>query len=294
MRPIPCCLAATLVALALVACTDSTEPGLGPPAKLVIQAGGVAQTALFGQAVPTAPAVLVTDAGSHPVPGVAVAFAIASGGGSLSSTTQMTNSSGVASVAWTLGNTFGANTMTAAAAGLPPVTFSATAILSEGELIAFNLTDPAGDFRTYSSSEPYPPVAPIDLLSLRGEFKRDSLILTATFADPPFSIRGYVEFDIDDDQSTGTPFISTFYGGSGNLGRDYVLSFDAGTAGILAGAAYNPVAVQVSYTANTVVLRVPMSLLGNDDGNFSFVGVIGPLDKTSDVFPNGGLTTVRH
>ena len=294
MRPNHCYLAATLVALALVACADSTDPGLGPPARLLIQAGAEPQTALFGRAVPTAPAVLVTDASNRPVPGIVVTFAVVGGGGSVSGTTQTTDSNGLASVAWRLGNTFGANLLTATAAGLPHVSFNATAILSEAVVIAFNLTDPAGDFRTYSSSEPYPPVAPIDLLSLRGEFKRDSLILTATFADPPFSIRGYVEFDIDDDQSTGTPFISTFYGGSGNLGRDYVLSFDAGTAGILQGAVYSPVAVQVSYSANTVVLRVPMSLLGNDDGNFSFVGVIGPLDKTSDVFPNGGLTTVRH
>ena len=37
-----------------------------------------------------------------------------------------------------------------------------------------------------------------------------------------------------------------------------------------------------------------MLLLGNDDGNFSLVGVIGTIDRPTDVFPNSGLITVRR
>lgn len=288
--------ALSFVTLALAACTDSTEPGSGPPAKLLIQAGGTPQTAVFGQPVPTAPTVLVTDARNRPVPGVVVTFAITSGGGSLSSTTQTTNSAGLGSVVWMLGNTFGANLLTATVAGLPPISFSATAILSDAVVLAFQLTDPAGDtLNTFPETTPTPPA--IDLLSLRGDFERDYLILTATFSDALNFVRGYVEFDIDDDPSTGGPFISTVYGGSGNLGRDYVLSFSGSNAGISDGSPNqppNPVSVQVSYSGSTVVLRVPMSLFGNDDGNFSLVGVIGTMDRATDLFPNSGLTTVRR
>src|SRR5882762_8742821 len=111
----------SLVALALAACTDSSGPGLGPPAHLVTRA--IQPTGVFGQVVPTAPTVLVTDANDHPVPGVAVTFAITSGGGSVSPITQTTSATGLASVEWTLGNAFGTNTLTATVAELPPVAF---------------------------------------------------------------------------------------------------------------------------------------------------------------------------
>jgi hypothetical protein len=287
--------ALSLVTLALAACKDSTEPGLGPPAKLLIQAGAAPQTAVFGEAVPTAPTVLVTDASLHPVPGVAVTFVITSGGGSLSSTTQTTNSAGQGSAVWTLGNAFGANILTATVAGLPPVTFSAMAIAPDSGILAFNLVDPAGDtLNTFAETATTPKA--IDLLSLRGDFKGDALIFTATFSEPLTFVRGYIEFDIDDDASTGGPFFSTAYGGSGFLGRDYLLSLYGSSAGISDNSANqppNPVPIQVTYSGSTVVIRVPMSLLGNDDGNFSFVGVLGTVDRPTDVFPNSGLATVR-
>jgi hypothetical protein len=282
----------SLVTFALAACNDSTEPGLGLPAKLLIKTGGAPQTAVFGQAVPTAPTVLVTDASNHPVPGVAVTFAIASGGGSLTSTTQTTNSTGLVSVVWTLGNTFGTNTLTAAVAGLPPVTFSATAILSDAVVLAFNLVDPAGDtLDTSAETTPTPPA--IDLLSLRGDFKRDSLILTATFSEAPNFLAGYVAFDIDDDASTGDPYPSVSYGASAAIGREYMLSFWGSDVAILDLSLHGS-PVHASYSGSTVVVRIPMSLLGNDDGNFSFVGVIGTMDRATDVFPNTGEMAVRR
>lgn len=298
MRPIRRYLAASLVTVTLAACTDLTEPGLARPAKLLIQAGGELQTAVFGQAVPTAPTVLVTDATNRPVPGVAVTFAIAGGGGSLSSTTQTTNSNGLVSVVWSLGNTFGTNTLTVTVAGLTPVSFSATAILSDAVVLAFILFDPVGDTLN-TSAETTPTPSAIDLLLLRGDFKRDSLIITATFSAPvtggfgaPNFLRGYVEFDIDDDESTGTPFFSTSFGGSGNLGRDYMLSF-WGSDVVILDPSMRGSSVQAVYSGNTVVVRIPMSLLGNDDGNFRFVGILGTMDRPTDLFPNSGLATVR-
>ena len=291
----------SIVTLALAACTDSSGPGLGPPAHLFILAAQ--PTGVFGQAVPTAPTVLVTDANGHRVPGVVVTFAITGGGGSVSSTTQTTSATGLASVVWTLGNTlFGTNTLTASVAELPPVTFSTTAIAPDSGILAFNLVDPAGD--TLGQTDTTFPKA-IDLLSLRGDFKGDALILTATFSgavtsgiDAPNFLRGYIEFDIDDNPSTGGPFLSAAYGGkNGALGRDYLLSLYGSGAGISDESSNqppNPVPVEVSYSGSTVVLRVPMSLLGNDDGNFSLMGVIGTLDRATDVFPNSGLTTARR
>jgi hypothetical protein len=68
-----------LVALALTACTDSSGPSLGPPAQLVIQAAQ--PTGVFGEPLPTAPTVLVTDANNHPLPGVVVTWSFRLGRG---------------------------------------------------------------------------------------------------------------------------------------------------------------------------------------------------------------------
>jgi alpha-tubulin suppressor-like RCC1 family protein len=123
-------LAALLGALGL-ACGGSDVNNLEPPpsATSIALNGGNNQTAVVGAAVPIAPSVKVTDADANPVSGVAVTFAVASGGGSITGASQITAPSGIATVgSWTLGSTVGTNTLTGTAAGLTgsPVTFTAT------------------------------------------------------------------------------------------------------------------------------------------------------------------------
>jgi hypothetical protein len=99
----------------------------GSPSQIQIFAGN-AQSAPIGATLSGEPTVLVTDAGGNPVPGVDVQFSVTLGGGSLVGGGQ-TGSNGQIGVAWTLGNSTGANELTATAAGLSgsPVVFSATA-----------------------------------------------------------------------------------------------------------------------------------------------------------------------
>src|SRR5438034_2431733 len=69
----------------------------------LIKAGGDGQTGLRGYALNIAPAVLVRDAASLPVPNVAVTFAVASGGGSVTGANATTGVDGVATVGnWTV------------------------------------------------------------------------------------------------------------------------------------------------------------------------------------------------
>ncbi|MES2153944.1 MAG: Ig-like domain-containing protein [bacterium] len=70
----------------------------------------------------------VSDAFENGVPGVTVTWAVTSGGGSIAPTSGPSSSSGLASATVTTGTTAGANTVTAAAAGLTnsPVTFTVT------------------------------------------------------------------------------------------------------------------------------------------------------------------------
>ncbi|HWB34790.1 MAG TPA: Ig-like domain-containing protein, partial [Rugosimonospora sp.] len=74
------------------------------------------------------PSVLVLDANDAPVPGVTVTFAVTSGGGSVTGATQQTDANGIATVGgWRMGQTAGANGLSASVTGLTPLTFTATA-----------------------------------------------------------------------------------------------------------------------------------------------------------------------
>ena len=73
-----------------------TATGLtGSPTTITLYAGNN-QTAAVNATVATAPSVRVTDMYGNPVTGVAVTFAVASGGGSITGPTTTTNASGIA------------------------------------------------------------------------------------------------------------------------------------------------------------------------------------------------------
>ena len=110
------------------------------PAKNITKQGGDNQTGSPADFVAVKPSVKVTDQYANPVAGVAVTFAVASGGGSVTGGTATTGADGVATVGnWSLGPNQGANTLTATIAGTGvtgnPATFTAT-----GQFVAFSPT----------------------------------------------------------------------------------------------------------------------------------------------------------
>lgn len=117
-------LNASVGTLTAVTFTATSSAGA---AAAVAKTAGDNQTGTSGVAVATAPSVTVKDANGNATAGVAVTFAVATGGGSVTGNTTTTNTFGIATVgSWILGSA-GANTLTATAQGLPPVTFTATA-----------------------------------------------------------------------------------------------------------------------------------------------------------------------
>jgi len=99
-----------------------------PPAEIQMVSGD-GQTTEVGTAVTSAPVVRVLDSAGNPVPGVAVVFSIASGGGSVSGSSPITDATGTAAVGgWTLGSSPGTNTLHATLEALTPVVFTATAL----------------------------------------------------------------------------------------------------------------------------------------------------------------------
>ncbi len=128
----------TATATGLPSVTFNATAAAGAPANVIAIAGNN-QTAVQGTQVATPPRVRVTDGSGNPVIGATVTFAVASGAGSATGLSQLTNTSGEAAVgSWTLGN--GApNTLTATVTGSGiagnPVTFtarSATRIVTTG------------------------------------------------------------------------------------------------------------------------------------------------------------------
>ena len=116
----------------LTATADSLTPvtfnatGTAGPATQMALIAGDGQGATVGTRVTTDPTVKVTDAHGNPVSGASVTFTVTAGGGSVTGSPVSTDSSGLASVGWTLGVTAGTNTLTATSGSLTPVTFNAT------------------------------------------------------------------------------------------------------------------------------------------------------------------------
>jgi hypothetical protein len=102
MRGFPFVVSVTAFALAIACGGDASGPKVGPAAKVVVSASP-AGTGAVKQDV-GAFAVLVTDAGGHPVQGAAVSFTASGGGGViLTPSGAITDVSGLASTTITLG-----------------------------------------------------------------------------------------------------------------------------------------------------------------------------------------------
>ncbi|MEO5870527.1 MAG: Ig-like domain-containing protein [Gemmatimonadaceae bacterium] len=125
----------TLTATSTFGSATFAATGVAAAAATIVINAGNSQTATSGSPVAIPPSVIARDQYSNPVSGVAVTFAVISGGGSVSGSPATTNASGIATVgSWILGLTAGANALTATAAGLSPVTFSATGTVGTGSM----------------------------------------------------------------------------------------------------------------------------------------------------------------
>ena len=153
-------LAFTLAALS--ACRDVSEPLVPAAMQIVV---GDAQSATVATALPLAPAVQILTSDGKPVPNLAVTFAVAAGGGSITAVNDTTDRAGTArATGWTLGTTAGENLLTASSGLLPAVTIRATAVpdVPAGMLVT---REPAG---TSASGEPLPTQPAVQLVDRFG------------------------------------------------------------------------------------------------------------------------------
>lgn len=115
---------------------EFTLQATAAPASLLRVSSGNNQTGTAGATLPDPIVVIATDAVDNPKSGVPVTFAVTSGGGSLSSTSGLTDATGRVSVQWTLGTGTGAQTVVASSPGLPAVTFTANSGASTSSTIS--------------------------------------------------------------------------------------------------------------------------------------------------------------
>jgi len=128
--------AAWMVVVLVVGCGGGGGSGPGPTPSVVIKTAGDAQVGPAGSALATPLEVTVKDAQGNPVSGVNVAFAAASGGGSVVPTSAATGADGKASTARMLGPGAGTQTTTATVTGVAPASFASIATINGAVTIA--------------------------------------------------------------------------------------------------------------------------------------------------------------
>jgi adhesin/invasin len=134
--------------------------GTAARASTVSGTSGDNQTTVVNTAVTLPPTVRVNDANGNPVEGVAVTFAVASGGGRVTDGLRRTNAQGVATVgSWVLGPTAGTQTLTArveeSGVANNPVLFTGTATAgAASQLVALTATSQAATVGTAVATLP--------------------------------------------------------------------------------------------------------------------------------------------
>ena len=142
-----------------------------------------------GAALPKPVVVLVQDAEHNPVTGVAVAWVIGSGGGTVSPTTSNTGTDGQAGTTWTLGTAVGPNTLSAVVSGIGIVEFSATALAGPPAKLSMR-TQPSS---TATSGVPLAQQPVIQLLDAQGrESKQSGVTVTAAIASGGGTLGGTI------------------------------------------------------------------------------------------------------
>ncbi|MBK7905105.1 MAG: hypothetical protein IPJ78_00915 [Gemmatimonadetes bacterium] len=124
-----------IIAQLLTGPADTVVLDIQPRAQALQFVSGNNQSGTFNTPLSQPLVVRVNATDGQGMAGVAVNFAVTSGGGSVSSASVVTDASGLAQVTWTVGSGLGAQTVTATATGLvgSPLTF--TAQLPTAELL---------------------------------------------------------------------------------------------------------------------------------------------------------------
>lgn len=260
----------------------------GSPARIRIVSGDD-QTGQAGARLNGALVVEVLDEDDRALPGVAVQWSVASGGGSVDPATATTDGSGRASTSWTLGSTVGAQRVNASATGAGTVSFDAVATPGAPSVLALT-TQPSADV---TEGEPFGRQPVVQLRDGSGNnVARAGVAVTAAVATGPGRITGTTTRTTGDDgravftdlaiaDGTGAHTLIFAAGGFTSVISDPVEVSAANTA---------PTGTDDSYsTAEDVQLTVPApGVLANDSDAEN-----DPLTAELETGPAHGQLTLR-
>jgi hypothetical protein len=102
---------------------------------------------------------------------------------------------------------------------------------------------------------------------------------------------GYVEFDTDQDSTTGTSAVTDGFGGTTGMGVDYWVDLFnyTGSAITVYDALNNPMGtITPSFSGKRLSFRIPRSLFGGDDAFLNAAAIIGTIAEPTDIVPNTG------
>lgn len=168
----------------------------------------------------------------------------------------------------------------------------------------FFVRDPMGD----TMASPFARARAHDVISVEAAPQGDTLVVSLRFAHSvqPFSsgasnaVLGIVDFDVDEDSTTGLRPFADAFGATSSIGAEWSLFLEdsSGTTkdarvALLDLATEAVHWVPARYNGTMVTARVPLALFGAAAGRrISMVGVFGSVERASDYVPNEGAVSI--
>jgi hypothetical protein len=164
----------------------------------------------------------------------------------------------------------------------------------KGHALTTAISDPVGD--TFGAG----PVQ-IDIVSFSATSTTSTLIIRVDFNGPvslpdsgqPNALSGFIDFDTDQIPATGAiSHVDIYSPYSSNLGVDYYVDLNGYSSATQDAGVYdsgdNLVGrAPVSFTSNSLTVRVPLALIGNSNAIVNTATVVGTPDEATDAAPNG-------
>lgn len=102
---------------------------------------------------------------------------------------------------------------------------------------------------------------------------------------------GFVDFDVDQDSTTGLVSIVDLNRpgtGSTGMGVDYELNLTGATAAVFDTLGNSTGQVTATYSGKRVTIRIPRARLGNDDAFLNAAAIVGTHAEPTDIIPENG------
>lgn len=277
-----------------------TATAVAGAATQVTAQSSTTQTATVATAVASAPSVRVADATGNPVAGVAVTFTVTAGGGVVTGIAQQTNAQGIATAGgWVIGNTVGTNQVSAVAAGLTPVVFTATGVAGA----ATQMTIRAGNNQTAQAGRLLPVAPSVTVRDAHGNAVAGTVVTFAVATGGGSVISGRQTTDAEGVAEAGGWFLGLTPGANtltaSAAGVSSVTFAASGTAGSPVSMVANSAVLQTGESGTAVAARpsvVVRDLVGNPVSGvavtFTVTGGGGAVTGSPVTTDAAGIATV--